>query len=134
MRIALTYATVNSLNVCACDIQNTYLQCPTSEKHYIICGPEVGIENVGKRAKIVRALYGGKLAGSDYWRHVRSAMEESGFQSSKADPDVWFRGSIKDYGTDYYQYVLLYTNDILAIIEHPERFIRDELANNFVVK
>ena len=53
------------------------LQAPASEKHYIICGPEFGIENVGKRAIIVRALYGGKSAGSDYWRHVRKDMEET---------------------------------------------------------
>jgi hypothetical protein len=134
VRIALTYAALNNLDVCACDIQNAYLQSPSSEKHYIICGPEFGLENVGKRAKIVRALYGGKSAGADYWRHVRSAMEEMGFMSCKADPDVWFRPSMKEDGTDYYQYVLLYTDDILAIMEKPETFIREELSNKFVVK
>ena len=54
--IALTYAALNGLPVCGCDIQNAYLQAPASEKHYIICGPEFGFENVGKRAIIVRAL------------------------------------------------------------------------------
>ena len=77
VRIALTYAALNDLDVCACDIQNAYLQAPTSEKHYIICGPEFGLENVGKSAIIVRALYGGKSAGADYWRHIRKAMEEA---------------------------------------------------------
>jgi len=134
VRIALTYAALNSLDVCACDIQNAYLQSPSSEKHYIICGPEFGLENVGKRAKIIRALYGGKSAGADYWHHVRSAMEEMGFISCKADPDVWFRPSTKEDGTNYYQYVLLYTDDILAIMEKPETFIREELSNKFVVK
>ena len=76
------------LGFCACDIQNAYLQAPSSEKHYVVCGPEFGLENVGKYAIIVRALYGGKSAGADYWRHVRSAMEEMGFTSCKADPDV----------------------------------------------
>lgn len=134
VRIALTYAALNNLDVCACDIQNAYLQSPSSEKHYIICGPEFGLENVGKRAKIVRALYGGKSAGADYWRHVRCAMEEMGYTSCKADPEVWFRASVKEDGTDYYQYVLLYTDDILAIMEKPEAFIREELSNKFVVK
>jgi hypothetical protein len=134
VRIALTYAALNNLDVCACDIQNAYLQSPSSEKHYIVCGPEFGLENVGKRAKIIRALYGGKSAGADYWRHVRSAMDEMGFISCKADPDVWFRPSTKEDGTDYYQYVLLYTDDILAIMENPETFIREELSNKFVVK
>jgi hypothetical protein len=135
VRIALTYAALNNLDVCACDIQNAYLQSPSSEKYNIVCGPEFGLENVGKCAKIIRALYGGKNAGADYWRHVRSAMgEEMGFISCKAEPDVWFRPSTKEDGTDYYQYVLLYTDDILAIMENPETFIREELSNKFVVK
>ena len=67
VRIALTYATLNRLNVCAADIQNAYLQAPSSEKHFVICGAEFGLENIGKKAIIVRALYGGKAVGSDYW-------------------------------------------------------------------
>ena len=129
-----TLVGLNGLEVCACDIQNAYLQSPSSEKHFIICGPEFGLENKGKRALIIRALYGGKSAGADYWRHVRSAMEEMGFQSCKADPDVWIRSAIKADGTDYYQYVLLYVDDILAIMESPEKFIRAELGAKFVVK
>ena len=43
------------------DIQNAYLQAPSSEKHYIVCGPEFGTENVGRVALIRRALYGGKM-------------------------------------------------------------------------
>ena len=134
VRIAFTYASLMGLDVCACDIQNAYLQAPSSEKHFIICGPEFGLENVGKKAKIVRALYGGKSAGADYWRHVRKAMSEMGFQSCKADPDVWFRPSINSQGIEYYEYVLLYTDDILAIGETPEQFIREELDQCFVVK
>ena len=68
--IALIYAALLGLDVCTCDIQNAYLQAPLTEKHYVICGPEFGLENVGKYAIIVRALYGGKSAGADYWRHV----------------------------------------------------------------
>ena len=58
VRIALTYAALNGLDVWAADtdIQNAYLQAPTSEKHYVICGPEFGLENVGKVAIIKRAL------------------------------------------------------------------------------
>ena len=42
------------------DIRNAYLQSPTSQKHYIICGPKFGMENVGKVAIMHRAVYGGK--------------------------------------------------------------------------
>ena len=66
IRIALTYASLNGLSIFGADIQNAYLQAPTSEKHYIICGQEFGLENVGKIAVIVRALYGCAALGSDY--------------------------------------------------------------------
>eukprot|EP00957_Ditylum_brightwellii_P020340 1534849-Ditylum_brightwellii.AAC.1 len=48
VRIAFTYAALNKLDVCTADIQNAYLQAPSSRKGYIICGPEFGLENVGK--------------------------------------------------------------------------------------
>ena len=134
VRIALTYAALNNLPICAADIQNAYLQAPSSEKHYIICGKEFGFENVGRIALIIRALYGGKSAGADYWRHVRTAMEELGFTSCKADPDVWFRISVREDGTRYYQYVLLYTDDILVVMENPEKFLREEFGNLFSLK
>ena len=57
--IAFTYAALNGLDVFAADIQNTHLQAPLSQKHYIICSPEFGLENEGRVALIHRALYGG---------------------------------------------------------------------------
>ena len=42
VRIACILAAMNGLDICAADIQNAYIQAPTSEKHYVICGPEFG--------------------------------------------------------------------------------------------
>ena len=61
-------------------------------------------------------------------------MDEMGFESYKHDPDVWFRSSFNDEGANYYQYVFLYTNDILAIIQNLEGFIPHKLGKIFVVK
>ena len=72
IRILLTYAALNDLNVWATDIKSAYLQAPTSEKHYIRCGPEFGPDREGTIAVITRALYGGKSAGADYWKHMRA--------------------------------------------------------------
>ena len=47
--IALTCAAHNGIDVMAADIKNAYLQAPSSKKHYVICGAEFGLENVGKR-------------------------------------------------------------------------------------
>ena len=56
------------------------------------------------------------------------------FKSCKSDPDIWFCSTINDDGTDFYQYILLYTDDILVIMKNPEDFMRHELNKKFVVK
>ena len=75
VQIAFTYAALNGLDVCMADIRNGYLQSPTSQKHYIICGPEFGMENVGNTAIMHRAVYGGKTSGTDFRNHLRSCMQ-----------------------------------------------------------
>ena len=87
--ILLTQAALHGVPIMAADVRNAYLQTPTSEKHYIICGPEFGIENIEKKALITRALYGDKCSGRDFWNHLRSCMKFLGFESSRADPDGW---------------------------------------------
>ena len=135
VRIALTYAALNGLDVLAADIRNAYLQAPSSEKHYVICGPEFGLENQGKRAKIVRALYGGKTAGRDFWLHLRRCMGETlNFKSCLADPDVWFREQQRPDGSKVYEYVLLYTDDCLVISDRAESTLREEIGKYFELK
>ena len=51
VRIAFTLTAMNGLDICADDIQNSYIQAPTLEKHYVICGLEFG-EHQGKKALI----------------------------------------------------------------------------------
>ncbi len=46
IRIALIYAKVMGLKICGGDIRNAYHQAPSSDKHYVICGLEFGLENV----------------------------------------------------------------------------------------
>eukprot|EP00957_Ditylum_brightwellii_P029632 2239230-Ditylum_brightwellii.AAC.1 len=88
VRIALMYAALNNLDVFAADKKNAYLQAPSLEKHYVICGPEFGLENIGKIAIIVKALFGGESANADYWHHFQKDTEEAlNFQSCKANPD-----------------------------------------------
>jgi hypothetical protein len=61
VRIALTYAALNGLEVCAPDIRNAYLQARSSCKDYIICGPEFVLENESKVALFHGALKEGHL-------------------------------------------------------------------------
>ena len=59
VRMALTYAYLMGMYGMEAYIHNYYLQAPSSENHYIICGPEFGLEKNCKIALIKRALYRG---------------------------------------------------------------------------
>ena len=134
IRIALTYAALNKLQVYAADIQNAYLQAPSSQKHYQIYGEEFGRENIGKRALIRRALYGGKTAGSDFRYHLRACMKHLNFKSCLTDPDVWIRPAMNEDGQEYYEYVLLWTDDCLVISHRPEVVLHNEIGKYFKLK
>ena len=135
VRIALTYAALNGLDICAADIKSAYLQAPTSEKHYIICGSEFPLEYQGRVAVIKRALYGGKSAGSDYWKHMRTCMNHLGFQACKADPELWMRETTKpNDNTIYWEYVLLYVDDALAVSHRPREVLEKEIGKYWTLK
>ena len=134
VRIAFTYAALNGIDIMTADVLNAYLQAPASEKHYIICGLEFGLEHKGKRARIVRALYGGKAAGRDFRNSLRSRMQHLGFDSCKADPDVWMQKAMKSDGSQYWEYVLLYTDDALVVSENAKRILREEVGKYFELK
>ena len=135
IHILLTHDVLHGVPVMAADIRNAYLQAPTSEKHFVMCGPEFGIDNVGKMALISQALYGGKTDGRDFWHHLRSCMKFLGFESSRANPDVRMRQSVrKDEVTKYWEYVLLYTDDCLVISDRGESMLRNKINPFFEPK
>ena len=134
IRIVFTYAALNELDVCAADIRNAYLQAPSSCKDYVICGPEFGLENVGRVALIHWALYVGKSAGRDFRNHLRGCMWHIGFKSCPADPDVWMPPAKHSDGREYYEYVLLYTDDTMVIRENAKSVHRNELGKYFELK
>jgi hypothetical protein len=104
------------------------LQAPSSCKDYIVSGPEFGLENAGKFALIYRALYAGKSAGRDFRNHLHSCMPHLDFTLCPADPDVWMQPAKHSDGTEYYEYILLYTDDTLVVGEHAETILGKELG------
>ena len=65
VRIALTVAALNDLDILGCDIQNAYISAQCREKIYCIAGPEFG-SDAGKVMIIKRALYGLKSSGAAF--------------------------------------------------------------------
>jgi hypothetical protein len=69
VRITLTLAALNDLDVEMADIENAYLTAPLTENVWTVLGPEYG-DDAGKRALIVRALYGLKSSGAAFRNHL----------------------------------------------------------------
>ena len=133
VRISLTYATLMGINIWGADIQNAYISAPSTERFWIVCGPEFGSEVSGKRAIVKRALYGMKSAGRDFRNHLRDCMSHLGYRPCRADPDLWMRLSKLKNGVDYYEYILLYVDDCLVISDNPEESLR-KLGKYFKLK
>ena len=56
-----------------------------------------------------------------------------GFNSSIADPDVLFNPATKADGDQYYEFILVYVDDLLAISQYAVSVIR-ELPEKFKLK
>ena len=123
IRIGLLIAALNDLDVFSADIQNAYLTSPCEEKIWTILGPEFGPHRQGRKALVVRALYGLKSAGAAFRNHLASCLGHLGFTSSRGDPDVWYRPAVKANGEEYYEYMFVYTDDILAIGVNPKEIL-----------
>jgi hypothetical protein len=119
--ITFLLAALNDLNVLAADVQNAYLNAPTTEKVYTTTGEEFGADRKGRPVIIVRALYGLKSSGARWRDHMAATLHDGGYQSCKADPDVWMKPGVKKDGSKYWSYVLCYVDDLLVIDEDPKK-------------
>ena len=61
-------------------------------------------------------------------------MENIQLKSSRSDPDVWIRPSRRKDGTEYYEYVLLCTDDCMVISDNAEEILRNEIGKSFRLK
>ena len=64
---------------------------------------------------------------------LANTIWDLGFRPSKADPDVWLKPAIKRDGTNYYEMVLCYVDDVISISEDPMRAI-DGIKRTFKLK
>ena len=64
---------------------------------------------------------------------LSSSIKALDFISSKADPDLYYRPQVKANGEKYYEYLLVYVDDILCLSEHTKP-IMDEIGALYRLK
>jgi Reverse transcriptase (RNA-dependent DNA polymerase) len=131
--IALSLAALNYLEVKSSDIENAYLTAPVAEKIWTVLGPEFGTDK-GKKAIVVRSLYGLKSSGAAFRNHLADCMRHLGWTSCLADPDVSYKAEVRpDDGFQYYAYALLCVDDDL-VIHHNATTALERLDKYFKMK
>ena len=133
VRLVFLLAALNDLDLLAADVKNAYLNAPCRERVWFRAGPEFGSRE-GQRVKVVMALYGLFGSGAAWRKTMADVLEHSlGFHPCRADPDVWYRPATRANRSRYYEYVVVYTDDILAISTNP-RNILTQLDQHFMLK
>jgi hypothetical protein len=120
IRIALTIAALNDLNIMACGIQNAYLTADCRDKCWTAAGPEFGSE-AGLPMIIKKALHGLKSSGAAFRAHLAETLDAMDYKPSYADPDVWLQPAVKPDDFKYYEYILCYVDDVLSISADPKK-------------
>ena len=84
----LIIATLNNIDIMLVELENAFRQAPCCEKIWLEGGLECGKDH-GKVCVVVRSLYGLKSATNTFHSSLAQALQCLGYQSSKADSDVW---------------------------------------------
>ena len=77
VRLTLAISALKGLQVKAADIMNAYVTAPITENIWTVLGPEFGADS-GKKAIIVRALYGLNSYGAAFRNHFEDCMRHMG--------------------------------------------------------
>ena len=131
--LALLYMALNDLDILSADVAAAYLNAPTGEKVYFRCSVEFG-NLAGHYAVLAKALYGLKTSAAAWQNRLAHILEQKmGFTPCRADPNIWMRVGMKLMQDKYYEYILVYIDDIL-IISHGPKEALTQLDQHFLLK
>jgi hypothetical protein len=70
--------------------------------------------------KVVWAWYGLKSSGASWHAMLSQTMHDLKYERCKADHDVWMPPAVKPDRFEYYEYVLIFVDDILHLYHSPK--------------
>ena len=84
--------------------------------------------------KLVRALYGLKSSGASWRKMFKDyIVSRMGFTPSTVDGDMYYRKNNDKNHAPYYELLLVYVDDVLAISHDPDRIMRT-IGKGFEIK
>jgi hypothetical protein len=133
VQIALALASLNELQVKSSDVKNTYNTAPVTKKVWIVFSPDFGA-NAGKRAIVVRSLYGLKSAGAAFRAHLVDMIHVIGCVPCMVDQDLWMKPEVRPLTSEnYWSYVLCYVDDFL-VKHHAAMSVLNRIGKLFKLK
>ena len=82
------------------------------------------LDDDGQRFQLLDEItYGLKSFGAAYRSFLTEHIYKLGFKPSRADSDCWMRPATKPNGFEYYEYMLVYVDDILVASHDPKLII-----------
>ena len=123
VRLAFLAAAINGNDLVMIDVGNAFVNALCKEKVYARAGPEFG-DDEGRLVIIVKALYGLRSSGSAWHSHFSDTLRSLCFTPSRADMDMWMRCQTKPDGSKYYEYLVVYVDDVLIISHDPHSIVK----------
>ena len=133
VRLAFLVAALNDLDLVMIDVGNAFVNADSREKVCARAGPEFG-EFEGCIVLIVKALYGLRSSGSAWHAHFSDHLKGMGFAPSRADMDMWYRRQKRPDGTEYYEYLVVYVDDVLIVSHAPQEIVDAIAARPYELK
>ena len=88
VRVLLTIAALNGLDVLACNLYNAYLTAECREQVYVVDGTKFG-SKAGKNILVRNALYELKISGSEFRDFLADTLDAMVYRrTSYANPDL----------------------------------------------
>ncbi len=82
-------------------------------------GAEFG-QNMIRKTSVICKAFTVSSQVERHCAHLAATLHDLQYQSSLADPDVWLQPNVKKNEELYYEYVIVYVDDILVIAKQPK--------------
>jgi len=121
VRLVVFLAELNQLELWGADISSAYLLAETKEKVFIVAGKEFG-DREGHILIIFKAQYGLRTSGVRWHDKLFEVITSLGFKPSMI-PDVYMRRNTRKDGTEIWEYIATYVDDLLLAMLNPQEVL-----------